>query len=99
MAQGITPGPWAVDESYRSKARIVQAADVRQCIAEMPPPLDPWWGGSRKERITNARAIAAVPEMIEALEVVQAISRALGPPDIFTAVRLADAVLTKIQEG
>ena len=71
---GITPGPWKLHEGQTTRARIVQADNHSLCVAEMPQVADDWGLIDEDEMEVwraNARAIAAVPEMIEALEVME----------------------------
>ena len=104
---GITPGPWALREWRRAPAQIVQADNRSLCIVEMPHWSDHSNSCVSWEAWTaNARAIAAVPEMIEALEAVKAALQHQEdtrsprlPTNIFRALRLTDAALTKILEG
>ena len=96
----ITPGPWELQEEFTRRARIVPARipdtfDSNICIVEMPQWKDAW-----RELSANAHAIAAVPEMLKALEALQAalqIDKLLfpEPPAVLAAMRLADVALRK----
>lgn len=59
MSSKMTPAPWRVfSEVYVGSDEFGQIADLSQCDHDMP----------RSQVLANARAIAAVPRMVEALE-------------------------------
>lgn len=59
-----TPGPWHVVEGKLSKSALEVHADSR-AICEL------WRRGNAKTELANARLIAAAPEMLEALRLIE----------------------------
>lgn len=72
-----TPGPWSVRDAdtvaYIQSGRAARIADVHSFL--------PTFGPGREERNANARLIAAAPDMLEALQYIDA-----NPEAVFSVV-------------
>lgn len=77
-ASEITPGPWEVDEMLTVNAPSTLMVAECSCAASRP-----LWGGSdfstRAHQEANARAIRAVPELLEIVRISIGNVRSLGP--------------------
>ena len=107
-----TPGPWATRRSLDGSGDVGITAPgvlnvIAECFADMRRPGE----FATDEASANARLIAAAPEMLEALDRIADLSRALrqGGPDpmdlqglsdaLNEAVDLASALATKATGG
>lgn len=79
MKSAHTPGPWIVE----SDGSTVAMGD--QCVITSPAPD----GASRATECANARLIASAPDMLAALEAVEAAQRSGDYGTAFAAVSAA----------
>lgn len=74
-----TPGPWAVGKNERSDERIEVRAEPLGLLVALV------------EKSSDARLIAAAPELLEALRDVLAFDARTDRPDVFDRARAAIA--------
>lgn len=89
----MTPGPWTIDPGA-STAIIIEGEDEHIVTVE----------GVGPESQANAKAIAALPELVEALREISNWNPEIGPsaPDgmsIMDAIDIARSALAKIEGG
>lgn len=96
---GHTPGPWEVVEDTQDEDITIQAdigdETVDVALVYGAPLLE---DGSENEDIANAHLIAAAPELLECLEVLnEIVSRYWGKP--FTSGMIDGALGPRIQQA
>ena len=96
MSAQHTPGPWEYRAAGPRSANWTVVAGDKMRVCLVPPRFH---GPGRSDGCANAALIAAAPDLLAALEAVEAIADWEGPPDghFLATWAAARAAITKAQ--
>lgn len=96
----MTPGPWSIDDTDRSRIEIYIPDDIgRYVIADIDADFDDPWKSQQK---ANALVISKAPELLEALKLVMcSLPKQDSYNDYLSPVirEEAEALLAELEKG